>query len=304
MADFDVELIVMNLERFATHDGPGIRTVIFMKGCPLRCPWCANPETQELGPVLFHDRKQCVGCRACCAACTRGVISFDGGYPSFDMTRCDGCGACVRACLHEAVELRGTIMTVGAALDVVERDRDYYEESDGGLTVSGGEPLMFGEQALPLFREAHARRLDTAVETTGNVPLETIRAVEPYVDHFLYDFKHLDDDVLLRATRGDGQLIKSNLVWLVEHCADKINARIPVIPGFNYEPQILMAMIDWLYAQGVGRVNLLPYHTLGLRKYEKLGREYSYPRTSLRDEDLHEFHEYALSIGMESKVGS
>lgn len=304
MEDNDVTLTIMNLERFATHDGPGIRTAIFLKGCPLHCPWCANPETQSLGQVIFHDRERCVGCRSCLAACMRGAIGFAEGHPTFDVTRCDACRACERACLQEAIEVQGSARTVGEVLDVAERDRDYYEESGGGITVSGGEPLMFVEKALPLLRAAKERHLDTAVETTGNVPSSTIRAVEPYVDHFLYDFKHEDGGLLRRVTGGNAELIETNLSWLVSRCADKINVRVPVIPGFNFSEETLTSMIDHLHALGVPRVNLLPYHTLGLGKYQKLGREYQCPRRSLHDEDLEPYHRHALGLGMESKIGA
>lgn len=304
MRDADVRLTVMNLERFATHDGPGIRTAVFLKGCPLRCPWCANPETQSLGQVVFHDRTRCVGCGSCALSCPQDAIRMEGGRPTFDLVRCDGCRACERACLQEAIEVQGSTRTVGEVLDVAERDRDYYEASGGGLTVSGGEPLMFADKALPLLREAHARGFDTAVETTGNVEPSTIRVAEPYVDHFLYDFKHEDQARLRQVTGADGALVEANLRWLLREHADKVNVRVPVIPGFNYDPATLTSMLDRLHAMGALRVNLLPYHTLGLGKYEKLGRPYRFPRQSLGDEDLAPYHEHALALGMESKVGA
>ncbi|MDD3485192.1 MAG: glycyl-radical enzyme activating protein [Atopobiaceae bacterium] len=308
-ADEGTVLLVMNLERFATHDGPGIRTVVFLKGCPLHCPWCANPETQMAGPVVFHDVRRCVGCAACERACPAGAITMredaDGSpCPSFDLGRCDGCGACERACLHEAIALQGRRRSVRAVLDEVLRDADYYEASGGGLTVSGGEPLAVPAQVMPLLREAKARGLDTAIETCGNVPLDIIEEAEPLVDHFLYDLKHLDDRVLARVTGGDGVLIKGNLAWLARRCPQKVNAHIPVIPGFNYDAGVLRPMIGWLHEVGVTRVNLLPYHTLGLAKYEKLHRAYDLPRQGLADKDLMPYHEYALSLGMESRIGS
>ncbi|MCH3943761.1 MAG: glycyl-radical enzyme activating protein [Atopobiaceae bacterium] len=300
----DVRVRVANLERFATHDGPGIRTTVFLEGCPLHCPWCANPETQSGLPALFHDAERCVGCRECEGACPEHAIAFVGGTFSFDPARCSGCRLCERSCLHEALELQGRTRTAGDVLDEAERDRDYYETSGGGLTLSGGEPLANSEWALALLKGARARGLDTAVETTGNVAAWTIEAAEPLVDHFLYDLKHLDDETLRRVTGGDGRLVKANLALLLQRCPEKVNVRIPVIPGFNHDPELLVAMIDWLKAAGALRVNLLPYHTLARDKYRKMGREYECPPDPLDDRDLSPFHEYALSIGMESKIGA
>lgn len=304
MADAAVELEVMNLERFATHDGPGIRTAVFLKGCPLRCPWCANPETQKMESVLFHDVERCVGCGACERACADGAICIDGEAFTYDGHRCSECGACVRACLHEALELVGKTRTIAEVLEECERDRDYYEASGGGVTLSGGEPLLRCSSALAFLREARRRGLSTAVETTGNVPAKTIAAVMPYVDWFLYDFKHIDSDVLACVTKGNGALIQGNLMQLAKQYPEKINVRIPVIPGFNYDDKTLASMLGWLRDIGVRRVNLLPYHTLGKNKYRKLGWDYTVPGASLRDEDLAPFHELALSLGLESKIGA
>lgn len=302
------ELTVMNVERFATHDGPGIRTCVFLKGCPLRCPWCANPETQDSHlPVLFHDARSCVGCRACETACAElgtGAISFADGSFSFDATRCSACAACERACLHEALELQGSVRTVAGLLDLADRDRDYYEVSGGGVTLSGGEPLMFAEGAHAFLAEAHHRGLDTAVETTGNVPRATLDLVEPLVDHFLYDLKHLDDKTLREVTGANARLVCENLTMLARRCPEKINVRIPVIPGFNYDSGTIRSMIDWLHEIGVTRLNLLPYHTLGRDKYRKMGLPYTCAEHMLTDDDLDAYHRYALSLGMESKIGA
>jgi len=306
--DADVSIYVMSIERFATHDGPGIRTVAFLKGCPLHCPWCANPETQEPTlPVLFHDATRCVGCRVCertCATGGRFAISFVDGEFTFDAATCSACHKCERACPKDAIELQGRRYTVGEVLDVVERDRDYYEASGGGFTISGGEPLMHIEWALPLLREAKVQGLDTAVETTGNVPHETIKQVEPYVDHFLYDFKHINGTKLYEATGSSLALVQDNLVYLARLCPRKVNIRIPVIPRFNYDRDVLGSMILWAQGIGAHRVDLLPYHTLGLGKYERLGYDYGWKESPLHDEDLEPYHDFVLSLGMESRVGA
>lgn len=304
-ADFERAVGYTQIERFATHDGPGIRSVVFLKGCPLHCPWCANPETQSLRPVLMHEARKCVGCRACEAACPTGAISFAGGSFSHDASACSLCRACEEECLRDAISFHGTTATVRQVLDVVVRDRDYYDNSaGGGVTFSGGEPLMRADQILALVRAAKAAGLNVAVETTGNVPFETVCAVEPYVDHFLYDYKHADDTILRQVTGGDGLLVKRNLTWLLAEHADKVNAHIPVIPGFNHDHDLLMGMIDELRSLGCNKINLLPYHTLGKGKYEQMGWRYTCPDKPLEDEALTEYHLHALSIGMESRIGA
>jgi pyruvate formate lyase activating enzyme len=307
MGDRDVELRVMNVERFATHDGPGIRTVVFLKGCHLRCPWCANPESQSLLPVIGHMVSKCIACMSCAAACPTKAITFvasDSSGFRFDAMRCTECHLCERACLHEAVELMGEIRTVGKLVDLALRDADYYDESGGGLTVSGGEPLLNPAGTMALLREAHEAGIDTALESCYDVPLERVIAVGPYVDHFLGDLKHIDDELMHEVTGGNNRRVKEAIRWLAANCPDKVNVHIPVIPGFNYDEKTLMSMIGWLHGIGILRVNLLPYHTLGIQKYEKVGRQYTYPRQSLCDEDLERYHQYALSLGMESKIGA
>lgn len=280
---------------------------MFLKGCHLRCPWCANPESQSFLPVLGHMTSKCVACMSCVAACPSKAISFvslDSSGFRFDATRCIECHLCERACLHEAVGLMGETRTVGEVVDLALRDEDYYEASGGGITLSGGEPLLSPTEATALLREAHHAGMDTALESCYDVPLERVIAIEPYVDHFLGDLKHLDDEKMHQVTGGDNRRVKQAIRWLAKACPDKVNVHIPVIPGFNYDARTLMGMIDWLFDTGVRRINLLPYHTLGIQKYEKTGRTYTYPRQSLCDEDLKRYHEYALSLGMESKIGA
>lgn len=296
-------VLVTNIERFATHDGPGIRTTVFLKGCPLHCPWCANPETQSPLPVLMHDARSCSWCGECARACARGAIRVLGNDFAWDAERCRRCGDCARACLREAVWLEGRAMSVDDVIAVAARDRAYYERSGGGVTFSGGEPLARRDQILELVRAARAAGLSVAVETTGNVSGETVRELEPLVDVFLHDLKHADDALLEKVTGGSGRLIRDNLAWLLARCPERVEVRIPVIPGFNHDEATIRSMLDWARGRGCRRVALLPYHTLGRGKYERLGRVYASPERSLADEDLAAYHEYALSLGMESKIG-
>lgn len=298
-----MQVLVTNIERFATHDGPGIRTTVFLKGCPLHCPWCANPETQSLRPVLMHDARRCVGCGECERACAYGALCMESRFLWKDAL-CMRCGACVQACLREALWFEGELLDVEDIVALAVRDRAYYERSGGGITFSGGEPLMCREQILALVSAAKRARLTVAVETTGNIPQETIETVRPFVDHWLYDLKHIDDSRLHGVIGANGPRIKSNLIWLLKCCPERVNVRIPVVPGFNYEEETLHGMLDWLVSHGCTKVNLLPYHTLGKGKYERLGWDYTCSDSSLKDEDLLPYHEYALERGMESKIGA
>ncbi len=295
---------VTNIERFATHDGPGIRTAVFLKGCPLYCPWCANPETQTLHPELLYTKRKCTGCHMCENNCPSKAIHFDQqGVFHYDRTLCTNCRECERNCLYDAIEFQGNDMELAAIMKEVLKDKDYYDNSGGGITISGGEPFVQLDGLISILEASKEKGLDTAVETTGNYSLESLKRAEPYIDHYLYDFKHLDDQVLKEFTGGNGPLIKANLNYLLEHNAQKVFVRMPIIPGFNYEEELIKNTLDYLKQLGAERVNLLPYHTLGKEKYERMGKTYELSGTMLREEDLEEFHQYALGLGLESKIG-
>lgn len=297
---------VTNIERFATHDGPGIRTTVFLKGCPMHCPWCANPETQTIYPELLYNQSKCTGCRMCQMNCEGKAITFSSeGIFGFNRKLCVNCRACEKNCLQDAIEFYGNDMDLDFIMGEVMKDKDYYDNSEGGgITISGGEPFVQLEGLLALLKASKHRGLNTAVETTGNYSLETLKAAEPYIDHFLYDFKHLDDGILKSVAGGNGRMIKENLRYLLEKDPDRVNVRMPIIPGFNFDPVLIKKTLDYLKQIGVKKVNLLPYHTLGKAKYEKMGKKYEMPSKMLYEEELEEYHLYALGLGMESKIGA
>lgn len=297
---------VTNIERFATHDGPGIRTTVFLKGCPMHCPWCANPETQSTYPELFYNKAKCVKCRSCEINCPGHAITFDSeGVFHYDRKKCRFCFLCESNCLKDAIEFAGKDMELDDIMEEVLKDRDYYENSNGGgITLSGGEPFVQLEGLMAILKKSKEYGLDTAVETTGNYSLSLLKKAEPYIDHFLYDFKHLDDKILKEVTGGNGILIKENLKYLISRDASKINVRMPIIPGFNFDEDLIRKTLLYLKDLGVKKVNLLPYHTLGKMKYEKMGMTYSLPGNMMSEEKLEEFHNFALKLGMESKIGA
>lgn len=292
-------LQVMEIERFAIHDGPGIRTVVFLSGCPLRCPWCANPESWTPEPKLLYAKSKCVGCGACAAACPEAVTFTPGQKPVFDRSAHVDWGGCVAACPTGALRLSGTSMTVDEVLRVVLRDAGYYQNSGGGLTVSGGEPFTQFEGILALLQAAKAAGLHTAVETTGQAPTAQFRQAEPYIDLFLMDFKHPDASTLAEVTRARAEMIFANMEWLAKTAPEKVVLRVPVIPGFNHDRQVMRALFEKSRAWGFQTIHLLPYHTLGMDKYAQLGLSYPWPHTGMLGEgDLQPWRELGRAMGL------
>ena len=294
---------VTHIERFAIHDGPGIRTTVFLKGCTLCCPWCANPETQSSQPVLLHDMRKCVSCHTCEQSCPQKAIHFQKGRFHHDAQRCNGCQSCVEMCLQDALQLRGEDMESEAILHEVMKDKDYYDMSHGGVTFSGGEPFVQVTSLCEILQEAKALGLHTAVETTGNYPLADLQRAEPFIDLFLYDFKHLDDAKLLQFTHGNGQLIKTNLAYLLHQDVHKVIVRMPIITGFNDEASLVYQELDYLHALGVQSVHLLPYHSLGKSKAEQMGKPYVFPTEIMANEVLEPYRAYALAKCMYAQIG-
>lgn len=269
-------LHLFDIQRFSLHDGPGIRTTVFFKGCNLRCPWCSNPESQRREKDLLYMENSCLGCGACAAQCPQGAIRFHPGeLPVFHRDRCQRCGRCVQVCPGSALRLAGMDRTVEDVLNLVERDRAYYERSGGGLTLSGGEPLLQPEAAEALAFGAQNRGLSVALETAGDVDPEHFSRVVRWVDLLLLDVKHGDPQRLQAVTGAHLDRILSNLAQ-ARSLAKEIVLRVPVIPGFNNEPEDLRGILRLAVQTGVSQVDLLPYHLLGKSKYTQLGRAYPY----------------------------
>ena len=224
--------MVFNIQRYSIHDGPGIRTTAFLKGCPLACAWCHNPESLRPMPEVVFRAERCLKCGWCVKACPRAAISLDSSGWRRDASRCDGCGACATVCPSEAVEVIGRRMTVAEVLAEVEKDRIFYSESGGGITVSGGEPLAQPDFLAGLLSACRQKGLHTVVDTSGCAPWATFERILPDTCLFLYDLKHLDDDVHQRWTGVSNVQILDNLARLAETGA-AIEVRMPVVPGVN-----------------------------------------------------------------------
>jgi pyruvate formate lyase activating enzyme len=263
---------VFDIRRFAIHDGPGIRTTVFLKGCPLHCAWCHNPEglAAEPEPVLRSGR--CLRCGACVDACGHGAVAWQEESPVTDRQLCVRCGNCVDACPTGAREIAGRTLTVDEVLAEVERDRPFYLESQGGMTVSGGEPLHQPEFLLALMSEARARGLHTALDTSGYGPWAALDHVRPFVDLFLYDLKLVDDARHRRYTGVSNASILANLRAL-SAAGHRIVLRMPVLTGVNDDDDnVRAAAVLAAGLEGLERVALLPYHPLGADKYPRVGR--------------------------------
>ena len=292
---------VSNIERFATHDGPGIRTTIFLKGCPLHCPWCANPETWTLDTILMHDEKKCVRCHCCQKVCEKRSIDFD---PDFKINRnlCDGCQKCMDVCIPEAISFSGKEMTIDEILEEISKDDAYYKNSNGGITLSGGEPLFQFEEVFKLIQILKEKGYHIAIETTGMYNLNVLKKVEPYIDLFLHDIKHLNKEKLESITGASKEIIFNNLDYLSKTCKEKVIIRTPVIPGFNEE--IVKDIILYAKEKGFKEVNLLPYHSLGKNKWHNLKKDYVYENEKMMDKShLSSYTELGKELNICVKIG-
>jgi len=278
--------IVFDLQRNALHDGPGIRTCVFLKGCPLACLWCHNPESQDGRPQVGFFDERCVRCGACAAACPNGVHCITPGGHVLDRTLCVRCGRCVAACAYNALHLAGRTMTVGQVMDVVRRDVAYYKASGGGVTISGGEPMRQLEFTRALLAAAKGDGVHTCLDTCGHAPTAGYELVLAHVDRFLLDYKATDPIGESAATRNgqatgasaavsrhreltgvSNDLILANLDWLYAHGAS-ITLRCPIIPGMNDTPDHWQAIADLSRkCPGLVGIEIMAYHDMGNHKY-------------------------------------
>jgi pyruvate formate lyase activating enzyme len=271
---------VFDIKKYSIHDGPGIRTTVFFKGCPLSCQWCHNPEGQALGRQRIFRENRCIRCGACLAACAQGAIFWDGDGPPTDSgEKCILCGACVAACFAEAREIVGREMTVAQVMQEIRRDLPFYDESGGGVTFSGGEPLMQPGFLLALLRACGEEEIHTAVDTCGFAAWDTLDRIRRYVDLFLYDLKLVDDARHRTYTGVSNELILNNLQALSQRGHDII-LRVPLVPGVNDDEESIRQIgIFAAKLPHLRQVDLLPYHHTAIEKYERLGRVYAFPQT-------------------------
>ena len=296
---------VFNIQRYSLHDGPGIRTTIFLKGCPLRCLWCDNPESQWVTPQIVFHNERCIYCDACLEVCPQSAIAFTGGEGKTILSeRCNLCGGCLEECYSGALEQIGRLITVDEVIAVAIEDQSFYEESGGGVTLSGGEPTVQAEFCRSLLKACHKRAIHTAIETCGHTSWATWQTLLPYLDLILYDLKQIDLIKHIQQTGVSNRLILDNLRQLARS-GKQIIVRRPVIPGYNDSPAEIHALAKFIKETGALQdVNLLPYHRFGQNKYELLGQKYLMPDSpSLAEKDILDLQTILRSYGLRVTLG-
>lgn len=292
--------VVTNIQRYSTHDGDGVRTTIFFKGCPLSCCWCHNPESQDFRKELFFYGNKCKNCGGCIPRCSSGANAMEEGRLVFDRSKCTACGSCTDWCIYEARELAGVDYTVEQLVKEAKKDRMFYEQSGGGVTLSGGEVMSQDIEFLePLCRALHREGLSIFIDTCGFAPYEKYEKILPYVDTFLYDIKAMDSAVHQEWTGVENGLILENLKKLSAAGAN-IYIRIPTIGGVNADEGFMQQVIAFLKENNIhpAQVNLLPYHNYGRNKYASLAKEYDDASMQVpTNEEMEQFKELFINNG-------
>lgn len=292
---------IFNIQKYSIYDGQGIRTLVFLKGCPLRCKWCSNPEGISRQYQIMFRQDQCVSCGACVRACPQKIHTFEtiNDTPVHRIDRsltCSGCGACAGSCLKGALSVTGREVSVEELVKSIQEDSMFYWSSGGGVTFGGGEATVQSEFLREALKECKKQGIHTAIETCGMTDWPTLQGLMEYVDLFLYDLKHIESAAHKRLTGHGNETILANLEQLFEHHAHII-VRMPLIKGCNDAREDLAKALEYIKRiskdKNLDGVDILPYHKLGINKYKQLGMEYSITEDlSFSDEELAELKEF------------
>ncbi len=294
---------IFNIQKFSVHDGPGIRTTVFFKGCPLKCAWCHNPESQNPNKEILYDKNKCTLCLSCVQECKNNAIENVYNILVVNMDKCTFCKACTICCINSARQIAGKEYTVDEVLKEVIKDRIFYKNSKGGVTLSGGEPLIYADFVEELLMKLKVENIHTAVDTCGAVDFKVFERVAKYTDLFLYDIKSMDDDKHILYTGVSNKNIINNLIKLSK-IHDNINLRLPLIEGINADEENIIEILELLKNINIKKINLLPYHDIAIHKYEKLGRTYDFGKMKRPiDEKLKKFKEMFEKEGYKVKIG-
>jgi len=297
---------VFSIERYALQDGPGIRTLVFLKGCPLNCSWCANPESQVYTPQILYFRNKCASCGRCIELCPQGAIQSDDEFGLItDPDRCTLCGICIDACYYGAREMSGKEVEVREVLEVIERDRMFYDMTGGGVTLSGGEPLLQTGFVRELTRECRERGIHTAIETTLFADKESVKRGLEYIDLVFVDIKHLDSRIHELFTGVRNERILEN-IEMIDNQGMQFIIRVPFIPGFNDDDGTQRLIYQWAAKlKNLKWIEILPYHRLGMGKYQGLARSYPMEEISpVSKQSLSHLKGISAEYGVEVRIGS
>ncbi|MEW6262996.1 MAG: glycyl-radical enzyme activating protein [Thermodesulfobacteriota bacterium] len=301
-AEYNHQGLVFNIQKFSLHDGPGIRTTVFVKGCSLACKWCSNPESiNRYQEIMTYDLR-CIGCKKCVEACPIGAIVFTEKGREIVWDKCNNCLECARVCPSKAIECTGQYMTVDEVVKKIEDDRIFYKNSNGGMTISGGEALVQAKFTGELFKRCQEKGIHTTLDTTANAPWEDLERILDHVDLALVDIKHLDPEMHKKGTGVGNETILTNAARIAARVRTWI--RIPLIPGYNDSESNIKKVAAFAAALGAEKISVLPYHELGSSKYPKLGRVYTMEGTAPpAEEDVARLGKIIESCGMKVEIG-
>lgn len=295
----DIKACVFNIQKYSIHDGPGIRTVVFFKGCPLSCLWCSNPESQDNNVQIVCDKAKCIECLHCIDICPKNAISLCNNHIEIDSNKCISCFTCKNSCPNKALSVEGKFLTISEVMKDIMKDQMFYEESNGGVTLSGGEVLMQHEFASELLKSLKKKNIHTAIETTGYISNEIFSKFIEDVDLLLFDMKHYNREKHFKATNVYNDVIIENLKIALDNGKEVI-IRIPVIPNINSDLEDAKGFCKLLKSVNAKKVNLLPFHQFGQKKYELLNKSYTFQNAQqLHEEDLLDYKNIFIQNGFD-----
>lgn len=295
----NLKACIFNIQKYSIHDGPGIRTVVFFKGCPLKCLWCSNPESQNNKIQIICDKAKCTQCLHCIDICPSNAISLNNDHIEIDSTKCTSCFSCVNSCPSKALSIEGKFLSISEVLKEVMKDQMFYEESNGGVTLSGGEVLMQHEFASELLKALKEKNLHTAIETTGYASKDIFSKFIENVDLLLFDMKHYNREAHFKATNVYNDLIIENLKTAIA-AGKEVIIRIPVIPNINSRLEDAEGFCRLLKSVNAKKVHLLPFHQFGQKKYDLLNKKYAFENVKqLHEEDLLDYENVFIRNGFD-----